>query len=189
MSSPDWILCQYPLPNPELQEKHFDCEDIGYWQSELFIITKEGRIFGGGTVYDDAEGNFNLTGDLRFYCRTGDHGIFVYLAHFINGQLQSIRRPDLVEIDSPLNPNPHTIFYCEHLGQNDGTVFRITEDGRLIKPEATGTTDLHFQGDLKLGTAMYSLGSNQKYLARFADGQLEYLEKIEEDDTRTIPLA
>ena len=180
MSQPDWIVCEYPLPDPEMQDKWFDCVGIGGCVGQVFLITKEGRVVSGSGA-NRSQHHYNLNGALHFGRTLKSGEFFLYLAHFIDGQLQSVRRPDLIEFESSADsPEKYTLtFFCEHLGLNNGTLFRITASGRLLKIKNSVSEDTNFHGNLYFSPAMYGNYEN-KYVAHFNCGQLRSIEKIED---------
>lgn len=209
MSMPQAIYCDYALPEPEKPEtKWFWSEMIG--AGEIFGITKEGRYVSPLGIREEVREDIktrseyrlsdyyledlNFDGDLRFYCELKSGEFFLYLAHFSDGQLNSIERPNLIEFEFPLtNPEPpERKLFCEDISPNEGRIFRITKAGRLTEPKTSGIFlvtrvgevidphDLNFEGDLKFYSDL-RWGIINNYVARFGSGQLKSIERIKEN--------
>lgn len=89
----DTILCEYPLPDKEVQEKQFqtksfDCEFDDY------IISKDGRILIRNKENKDKKVDINFHGDVRFHTSTGKDNAkwYEYLARFTEGELKWVKR-------------------------------------------------------------------------------------------------
>jgi hypothetical protein len=177
MSQPDYVVCEYPLPDPEMQGKWLDCLGIGGCVGEIFTISREGRVASGFEDNLLPLNDFNLTGEVLLWFSKNNQ-LFFYLARFINGQLQSIKKPDLIEFESRAD-NPaiySSIHYCEDLGFNNGTLFQISVGGRLLKINDSRSEDTNFHGDLHFAPAM---SYENNHVARFNYGQLQSIEEIE----------
>jgi hypothetical protein len=168
MSQPDYIDCEYPLPGPEVRGRFFTSVNlIGGYMGVLFKITREGRL-----------DNFNFHGTLRFYGRTESDEFIYYIANFINGQLQFVKRGNFVEFeDESQHPLQNGPLICEDFGPSIGKIYRITKAGQLFDP--TTNEDLHFDGDLKFYSPFVWKDWKHIYIARFENGQLKSIEKFE----------
>ncbi len=89
----DTILCEYNLPDKEVQEKQFktksfDCEFDNY------LISKEGRILIKDKETNSIQADINFHGDVRFYTQAGKDNSkwYEYLARFTEGELKWIKR-------------------------------------------------------------------------------------------------
>lgn len=194
MGCPPFIDFEYSLPDPEGSKISFGCNYISNFQPYLFIIDKEGNLNGGSSYYledgtfcwgmayhIDEKGKFDLTGEMGFYSDSRRDDLFFYVGHFVNGKLQSIRRPNLIQFESSsLSPEPKTrYFYTDQLGSNNGTIYWISEDGRLYAHEITNGSGQHFHGELTFITAMHNYAEANKYSANFENGKLISTKKLE----------
>ncbi len=100
----DYVKCEYPLPDPELQTEEFQTKDFDCVM-DAYIITSEGRLLLQPSQWVDISGqplndpgpptDIDHHGYLRFYTsRNGPHGRlwYEYSARFTDGQLVSIER-------------------------------------------------------------------------------------------------
>lgn len=101
----DVIRCDYPLPNPELQDAEFQTKDLGQTLSR-YRITTAGRLCRSREVVDifdesdhpprrpEEPGSMEDTqfhGDISFYAYVGEERV-EYLARFTHGTIEWIRR-------------------------------------------------------------------------------------------------
>lgn len=99
----DTLHCDYPLPDPEHQDKDFQTKDLEQTLSR-YRITRDGRLWYLRrqvdpqaphvflpTATDESE-DMNYHGDLCFYTGMGEDEA-VYVARFTYGTVDWIRRP------------------------------------------------------------------------------------------------
>lgn len=101
MSLFDTLQCDYPLPDPEFQQEHFQTKDLHCTLSH-YLITAEGRLwwlrrvdaFSQDTPLTDSAGKvkgMNYHGDFDFYADTAK-GRIEYRVRFTHGVVEWIRR-------------------------------------------------------------------------------------------------
>lgn len=100
----DAIRCDYPLPDPELQDAEFQTKDLGQTLGR-YRITADGRLCrsrevvdifdeGGRTPHSEEPGSMENThhhGDINFYTYVGAQRV-EYRARFTHGTIEWIRR-------------------------------------------------------------------------------------------------
>lgn len=134
MSLFDTIHCDYPLPDPEHQDKVFQTKDLEQTLSR-FRITRDGRLWYLRREVDplaknaflpaaaDESEDMNYHGDLCFYTGMGEEEA-VYVARFTYGTVDWIRRAG--------EPEPEPADSLERLARNAAAL----EQGRTTRIEA-----------------------------------------------------
>lgn len=99
----DTLTCDYPLPDPELQQEEFQTKDLEC-ALDRYRISTEGRLLRLSRKVDlfvkdrhppsaaEPAEDMNYRGDLSFYTRTAK-GWIEYRARFTHGYLDWILRP------------------------------------------------------------------------------------------------
>lgn len=101
----DYIMCKYPLPDPEMQDHLFQTRDLEN-NMNRYSITSEGRLIMFPWIMDKNKNQFiysmenpqiiDFDGDLVFYSFIPDgndgHGWYDYVARFAKGKLKCIER-------------------------------------------------------------------------------------------------
>lgn len=109
----DTLRCEYPLPEPTHQRREFQTKDFERLLDE-YLITRDGRLVrrarrGKSGLARDVEWPYH--GDVRFYDvdPEKDRGLIEYVARFIDGRVEWIRRLDeetRVLLEAPGTPTP-----------------------------------------------------------------------------------
>ncbi len=89
----DNIKCEYPLPDPEVQDTTFQTKDLDcclYY----YTLTREGRLVQPMKMDDATTWNrdINWHGVVRFYDYRPDNTWYEYEATFDRGQLVSLKK-------------------------------------------------------------------------------------------------
>jgi hypothetical protein len=93
----DEIKCEYPLPDPEVQDHVFQTKDFENLM-ERYTITKEGRLIFNQTTDLNFHGILNFytyTGDLNDTTIDSDYRWYGYNCKFTDGIVVSIERADV----------------------------------------------------------------------------------------------
>ncbi len=104
MSLFDSIRCDYPLPNPRVQDAEFQTKDLGESQGR-YTITKTGRLIrhrqGVDLITEEASAGQSVDarpgedighhGDIRIQAMLPDSGAVQYVVRFTHGMVEWIR--------------------------------------------------------------------------------------------------